>query len=114
MSFRLTNDLREAIASQAVAHAFDPRKAALTKAEGALAEEAYNHVFPESERKLITKIPSNWVRFDSCLRFNVAGLTNLCAYVSAFTSGSFVVTVTSGPAANGLVSQVVTKTQIDT
>jgi len=35
MSFRLTNDLREAIASQAVAHAFDPRKAALTKAEGA-------------------------------------------------------------------------------
>ena len=75
MSFRLTNDLREAIASEAVAHAFDPRKAALTKAEGALAEEAYNHVFPESERKLITKIPSNWVRFDSCLRFNVAGLT---------------------------------------
>ena len=75
MSIRLTNDLRETIASQAVAHAFDPRRAALAKQEEALAEEAYNHVFPESERKLIAKIPSNWVRFDQCLRFNVAGLT---------------------------------------
>lgn len=85
MSIRLTNDLRETIALQAVAHAFDPRIAALAKAEEGLAEEAYNHVFPESERKMIAKVPRNWVRFDQNLRFNVAGLTiNLTAAGEGF------------------------------
>lgn len=45
--------------------------------------------------------------------FDVSGKTNLCAYISSYTSGSAITTVASGPArSNGVTSSVV-KTQVD-
>jgi len=70
---KLTKYSREAIARRAVAHAFDGRKAELDAAEDALAREAYNTVIPEAEQKLALKLPSNWLRLDACLQFNVGG-----------------------------------------
>ncbi len=72
---KLTNYMRETIANLAVAHTFDPRKAALDKAEDALAREAYASIYPEAELKKVNALPGNWFRPDACLRFNVGGLT---------------------------------------
>lgn len=74
MSVRLTNDLREIIANRAVKHAFDPKFKVLKDEEDKLAREAYRAIFPAAELAAIAKIPSNWVRHDNCLRFNVGGL----------------------------------------
>lgn len=74
MSVRLTNDLREIIANRAVKHAFDPKFKAWKDEEDKLAREAYGAIFPAAELAAIAKIPSNWVRHDNCLRFNVGGL----------------------------------------
>jgi len=70
---KLTKYSREAIARRAVAHAFDPRQAELAKTEGALAREAYSTLFPSTELALVAAVPSNWVRLDACLQFNVGG-----------------------------------------
>lgn len=70
---RLTNDLRDAIARAAVAHAFDPKKEALATQEDALAREAYAVIIPQSETALVAAVPENWFRLDECLRFNAGG-----------------------------------------
>lgn len=70
---KLTKYSREAIARRAVAHAFDPRQAALADAEDVLAREAYDSIFPKDEQALVAAIPSNWFRLDACLQFNVGG-----------------------------------------
>ena len=75
MSVRLTNDLRDIICRKAVSHAFDPKKEALTQVEHGLAKEAYEAVFSDADRKAVAKVGKDWVRFDSCLKFNVGGLT---------------------------------------
>ena len=72
---RLTNDMRSAITSAAVAHGFDARQEAFAAVEDSLAREAYAYVFTEAEIKAVGKVPENWFRVDSCLRFNVGGLT---------------------------------------
>lgn len=71
---KLTKYTRECIARSAVAHAYDPKQEALALAEDALAREAHAAIFSESELKAVKKLPANWVRLDSCLRFNVGGL----------------------------------------
>ncbi|WP_277022203.1 Nmad5 family putative nucleotide modification protein [Paracoccus hibiscisoli] len=71
---RLTNMTREHIATQAVKNAFEPREAQLAKDEDALAREAYAAVFTADEIKKAVALPKNWLRRDSCLNFNVAGL----------------------------------------
>ncbi len=45
--------------------------------------------------------------------FDVSGKTNLCAYVSSYTSGNVTASVSSGPARSNLVTSSVVKTQID-
>lgn len=70
---KLTNWKREGIRDRAIKSAFDPRFAALTKAEDALAREAYNSLFAETERAVIAKVPARWIKRDACLRFNVGG-----------------------------------------
>ncbi len=70
---RLTNDVREAIANKAVAHAFDPRRAALAEEADTLGRAAYAVVFPKSETDKLASVPENWIRRDACLRFNVGG-----------------------------------------
>lgn len=70
---RLTKDIRTSIAMAAIEHAFDPRTEALSKAEDALAREAYASIIPEAETKAVNKLPENWIRRDACLRFNAAG-----------------------------------------
>ena len=70
---RLTNDMRETIRHAALEFAFAPRAEALKAQEDALARKAYAVVFPADELKAVAKVPSNWFRNDSCLRFNVAG-----------------------------------------
>lgn len=70
---RLTNLDRDTITAAAVAAAFKPRKEALDKAEDALAREAYATLFTKAELAAVAKLPENWLRFDSCLKFNVGG-----------------------------------------
>lgn len=45
--------------------------------------------------------------------FDVAGKTNLCAYISSYTSGAATTTVASGPARANNVTSSVVKTQVD-
>lgn len=73
MTIRLTNDLRAAITAAAITNAFDKKKSLLEKVESELAIEAYKVVFSKNELDAVTKLPKNWVRYDECLRFNVAG-----------------------------------------
>ena len=72
---RLTKDLRQTIANNAVAHAFEPKLEALKAAEDALAREAYAFVIPAEEVAAAADMPDNWFRLDACLRFNVGGYT---------------------------------------
>lgn len=72
-STKLTNFARTCIARRAVEESFGVRKAALEAEADALGREAYDLLYPTTERKLVEKLPSNWVRRDACLRFNVGG-----------------------------------------
>lgn len=69
----LTNYTREVIAKAATAFAFDKIQEAQKQAQDALAREAYATIFDAKELAGVAKIPANWVRRDSCLKFNVGG-----------------------------------------
>jgi hypothetical protein len=82
---KLTKYTRECIAKAATAFAFDAKQAALQIEQSELAALAHAAVFDAKELAAVAKTPDNWIRRDTCLRFNVAGVTAvLCAQGEGF------------------------------
>lgn len=69
----ITKDIRERICRKTVTATFQPKKDAISKRENKLAIECYNHLFPKKIRDIIAKVPTEWLRSCSCLRFNANG-----------------------------------------
>lgn len=70
---RLTNDTRNAIARNAIAFAFDPKREALEKEESELAHEVHAHLFKKSDRDLVEKLDPKWIVRITVLKINANG-----------------------------------------
>lgn len=70
---KITKETRERIRNIAVDSTFKPRMEAWKKEDAKLAVECYNFIFPEKVRDIIAKVPPEWLRTCSCLRFNANG-----------------------------------------
>ncbi len=62
---KLTKAHREEILKRTLSHAFGARALALAKAFAALAEDVYNDVFSEKDRKLMQSLPESWLPTDN-------------------------------------------------
>jgi len=74
---RLTNDYRESILSNAMGDsnkAFKKQAAELQKEEDKLATKCYKAIYPIDIIRKANALPDNWLRVDTCLRFNVNGM----------------------------------------
>lgn len=72
---KLTTHMRNVIRDRAVAAAFNPRFAANKEREAEVGRRLYDAVFPADVRAAAAAFPEKeWIRLDSCLRFNVGGL----------------------------------------
>jgi len=70
---RLTNDMRAAIATAALAHKFNPIKEKLADTEDALAREAYAAIIPASEIKALKNVPERWFKHKNSVRVSAGG-----------------------------------------
>ena len=70
---RITQTTREKICRNAIKAGFAAREEALVGRSHALAIEAYESVFDEAVRRQALAMPKDWLRYDSCLRFNANG-----------------------------------------
>ncbi|WP_420959336.1 Nmad5 family putative nucleotide modification protein [Brucella sp. IR073] len=70
---RITKYTRDAIASSAIAFAFDPKEKALKQIEHELAREVHAYLFPKDIIHIARSLPKGWIRHISTLKLNAAG-----------------------------------------
>lgn len=98
---KLTNHHRDAIANAAAAYAFDPKAAALSKTEDMLAREAYELLFPLSQRVAVKALPKFWFNHVNSLIFNVNGAKITLKFLGDAVPAPAVSKLGSGNPANG-------------
>ena len=98
---KLTNHHRDAIANAAAAYAFDPKAAALSKTEDMLAHEAYELLFPLSQRVAVKALPKFWFNHVNSLIFNVNGAKITLKFLGDAVPAPAVSKLGSGNPANG-------------
>lgn len=72
---RLTNQLRDQIIDDIIDKLLNKERTSIKKREQRLANECYNQVFTKKQRDAMYDIPRGWLPEDSCLRFNIGGMT---------------------------------------
>lgn len=70
---KLNKLIREAILKDCIKKQFSQRQEDRKKSENSLAMDLYKNVFDEKILRAVKKIPKDWLRQDSCLRFNCGG-----------------------------------------
>lgn len=70
---KLTNAQRDAIQNIAIRDTFDKEYEAIRDREHDLFERIYNSLVSESERKILAKVPSEWLRQSDSFYINAGG-----------------------------------------
>lgn len=70
---RLTNDIRDKILFSLMEHRFRSDEDAVHKRWTSFADDVYNDMYTASERKLIEKMPKDWVSKDLTIYISFAG-----------------------------------------
>jgi Nucleotide modification associated domain 5 len=71
----LNNYMRDQIIDEAINATFDPKFDKRAKTEKKIGLKLYKKIFDKKSRDALSKLDSKWFRQDSCLKFNVQGLT---------------------------------------
>ncbi len=73
MSIKLSKDIRTSIAKKCLDAQFKVESEAMNKEESKLALKLYKSLFPAKLLKQAAEMPKDWIRYDSCLKFNCNG-----------------------------------------